>query len=331
MWTNEGTHGLDGHQAPTCHSIDRQQSIPGGASNTDTQTNTRTGATQTAMRYPSSPKFAWVCEQQSSHVVEMTVRGKVNRAKFYRELASSILGTPTLRKNLSGTISTSSLPAHSPTLQRLQLTSSASIGELLPQPTGPPRLPRYIKNDHEALLFQAFFKEAVRESSLENWRIRKVTITYYLEDDTMKIDEVVSDNNGIWGGPFLTRRVLPNLEVPGSNLGIQDLVVGKQITVFGKTFQIYGCDERTRKYLGRQGLECLPNVPDERITDTFTEFRKEFQSRETGADQDKYRGKTMYPMKTHMEALRGRHTRPLGAEKRAFKYGAQKLSFKLLE
>jgi EF-hand domain-containing protein 1 len=256
---------------------------------------------------------------------------KVNRSKVLQRIgSSSILNTSkTLSKNLSGTISTSSLPAYSPTLQRLQLTSSASIGELLPAPTGPPRLPNYIKNDHETLMFKAYFKEAVRESPLENWRIRKVTITYYLEDNTMKIDEVVSDNNGIWGGPFLTRRVLPNLDVPGTTLGILDLVVGKQITVFSKTFQIYGCDLRTRKYLDRRGIECLPDVPEERITDEFMEYRKDFQSRETGADLDKYRGKTMYPMKTHMEALRGRHTRPLGAEKRSFEYGAQKLSFKL--
>eukprot|EP00942_MAST-04A_sp_MAST-4A-sp1_P007225 g7225.t1 len=102
---------------------------------------------------------------------------KVNRSKVLQRIgSSSMLSTSrTLSKNLSGTISTSSLPAYSPTLQRLQLTSSASIGELLPAPTGPPRLPSYIKNDHEALMFKAYFKEAVRESPLENWRIRKVT------------------------------------------------------------------------------------------------------------------------------------------------------------
>ena len=43
--------------------------------------------------------------------------------------------------------------------------------------------------------------------------------------------------------------------MPGTNLGILDLVVGNQITVFSKTFQIYGCDERTRKYLDRRGIE----------------------------------------------------------------------------
>ena len=211
----------------------------------------------------------------------------------------------------------------------MQLTSSASIGELLPAPTGPPALPKYITEDHMKLTFQAYFKEAVRESADESWRIRKCVITYFLVDDTVRMDEIVGDNTGIWGGPFLSRRKLSRKDGSGPLL-YTDFLVGKQVEVFSRTFQVYGCDQRTRNYLESRGIFCEPDVPAGMITDSFTKSRSEFQSRETGADLTKFRGKTMYPMKTHIEALLGRHTRPFGSEKRAFDYGNQALSLRLV-
>ena len=43
----------------------------------------------------------------------------------------------------------------------------------------------------KVLRFYAFFKEAVVESPTENYRVRNVTILYYLEDDTLQINEPV--------------------------------------------------------------------------------------------------------------------------------------------
>jgi hypothetical protein len=37
--------------------------------------------------------------------------------------------------------------------------------------------------------FYGFFKEAVVESALENYRVRKVIIFYYLEDNSLSITE----------------------------------------------------------------------------------------------------------------------------------------------
>ncbi len=39
----------------------------------------------------------------------------------------------------------------------------------------------------QVLCFYAYFKEAVHESNLENHRIRKCEILYYLEDDSMQV------------------------------------------------------------------------------------------------------------------------------------------------
>jgi len=43
--------------------------------------------------------------------------------------------------------------------------------------------------DRHVLRFYGFFKEAVVESALENYRVRKVIIFYYLEDNSLSITE----------------------------------------------------------------------------------------------------------------------------------------------
>ena len=258
---------------------------------------------------------------------------KVDRSKVLARVGSnSLLRTSqTLSRNLPGTLSTTSLPVHSKTREKMQKTSSASIGQLLPAPSGPSALPKFITEDHSKLTFQAYFKEAVRESADECWRVRKLTITYFLVDDTVQMHEVGPDNSGIWGGPFLSRRKLPKAnDVTGRDMHWTDFIVGNEFECFSRTFHIYGCDDKTRKYMEKRGIPLSPNTPDEDITDDFSVKRKAFQSRETGADLTVFRGKQMYPMKTHMEALRGRHTRPHGAEKRAFDYEGQVLSIRLV-
>ena len=49
--------------------------------------------------------------------------------------------------------------------------------------------PPWIKFDRKVLRFYAYFQEHVVESRLENYRIRKVAIYYYLSDDTIYVTE----------------------------------------------------------------------------------------------------------------------------------------------
>lgn len=85
--------------------------------------------------------------------------------------------------------------------------------------------PQWIAYDRRVLRFFGFFKEPVVESAKENFRIRKVTIFYYLEDGTMHIGEPREDNSGIPQGVFLKRHVA-ELD-SGEVLGIQHLNVGR--------------------------------------------------------------------------------------------------------
>ncbi len=49
----------------------------------------------------------------------------------------------------------------------------------------------------QVLRFYGYFKESVVESNIENHRVRKVILYYYLEDDSMHVAEPRQDNSGI--------------------------------------------------------------------------------------------------------------------------------------
>ena len=54
--------------------------------------------------------------------------------------------------------------------------------------------------------FFGYFKEAVVESRLENFRLRKMILMYFLEDHTVMIIEPKEVNSGVPQGNFLKRR-----------------------------------------------------------------------------------------------------------------------------
>lgn len=49
----------------------------------------------------------------------------------------------------------------------------------------------------QVLRFFGFFQEAVTESNIENHRVRRVVVLYYLADDTLQVTEPKQDNSGI--------------------------------------------------------------------------------------------------------------------------------------
>lgn len=59
------------------------------------------------------------------------------------------------------------------------------------------------------LRFFCFFQEPVVENPNENYRIRKCTLYYYLDDDSIMIEEMKTENSGVPQGMFLKRHKLP--------------------------------------------------------------------------------------------------------------------------
>jgi len=120
-----------------------------------------------------------------------------------------------------------------------------------------PQVPQWLAFDRRVLRFFAFFKEPVVESASENFRVRRVTIFYYLEDGTVHMGEPREDNSGIPQGVFL-RRHMAELD-SGEPLGIEHLTVGADLSLYGRTFHITGCDAFTREFLTAQGIAVAPD------------------------------------------------------------------------
>lgn len=58
-------------------------------------------------------------------------------------------------------------------------------------------VPATVAYDKKVLRFFGYFKQTVYESPNEFYRVRPVTILYYLEDDSMQIYEDPVENSGI--------------------------------------------------------------------------------------------------------------------------------------
>ena len=96
--------------------------------------------------------------------------------------------------------------------------------------------------------FFGYFKESVVESRLENYRIRKLIILYYLEDHTIMINEQKETNSGTPQGLFLKRQMV--LKQDGSNTPFlpTDFRVGLDVGILGRAIRIFDCDQYTREF-----------------------------------------------------------------------------------
>ncbi|KAJ0393663.1 hypothetical protein P43SY_003682 [Pythium insidiosum] len=175
-----------------------------------------------------------------------------------------------------------------------------------------PFCPNFIANDKKVLCFGAYFLEAVHESNLENYRVRKCEVFYYLEDDTIQITEPKIENSGILQGNFVKRHRIPKPESDAQGnmqyFTVRDMNVGAELTFYGRTFHLITADPFTRQHLAQRGVVVPPN--EEPPRDAYTEIRFAHMSRETGMDPNANYGKKQYPMKEFMEARLGKFARP---------------------
>lgn len=107
-----------------------------------------------------------------------------------------------------------------------------------------PADPIWLRHDKQVLRFFGYFQEHVVEDPNENYRIRKVIIMYYLDDDTIHIMEPRVENSGIPQGVFLKRGKVP-LPDGSRHYHWSDLNVGMDFAVHGRVFRIVDCDEFT--------------------------------------------------------------------------------------
>lgn len=111
--------------------------------------------------------------------------------------------------------------------------------------------PTFVRLDKQVLRFYGYFKESVVESQLENCRIRKIVICYYLEDKSIEIKEPKQTNSGTPQGQFLKRQVVNKPD--GYPFMPDDFCIGADTGIYGRIIRIYDCDAYTRAFYERQG------------------------------------------------------------------------------
>ena len=86
------------------------------------------------------------------------------------------------------------------------------------------------------------------ESRLENFRIRKFIIFYYLEDKSIMITEPKQTDSGVPQGAFLKRHMVLKQDGSGLPFMPEDFAVGADIGIYGRQIRITDCDSYTRQF-----------------------------------------------------------------------------------
>jgi len=161
----------------------------------------------------------------------------------------------------------------------------------------------WLNNAGQVIRFFGYFKEAVNESAAETYRVRKVTIFYYMEDGTIQINEHAQENSGIPQGTFLKRCIIPRAGNTGGAYQLSDLVIGQTMEVYKRTYFIVDADSNARQVCEMYPEDDYPALPYP--TDQYTTTRSMHMAKETGADLSVKRNVKKGPMKKFMEASLG--------------------------
>jgi len=82
------------------------------------------------------------------------------------------------------------------------------------------------------------------ESAHENFRVRRCDFYYYLDDDTIHVNEPKSENSGIPQGYFVKRHRVKKNE--NEYYHWKDFNLQTEISFYGKVFRICDCDDFTK-------------------------------------------------------------------------------------
>eukprot|EP01135_Chromosphaera_perkinsii_P012113 Nk52_evm51s2579 gene=Nk52_evmTU51s2579 len=161
---------------------------------------------------------------------------------------------------------------------------------------GNPGVPAWVAYDRQVLRFYAYFQEAVHEKREEQYRVRKCSIYYYLEDDTIQVIEGRITNSGIPQGTLIRRHRIPKEggksrkcsggsddsgtvadylddEDKSEFFTIDDFNIDKEFVFYGRCYKITDCDEFTRNFLTKLG--CKLNDPVATPGDPYTTHRNQ--------------------------------------------------------
>jgi Ca2+-binding EF-hand superfamily protein len=111
------------------------------------------------------------------------------------------------------------------------------------------RYPDWKTLDNKVLRFYGYFTERVPESPVETLRVRRVTVLYYLADNTVAVNEnaVAGGNSGMRSGCIMSRHA-------DSSVSVRSLGLGEFLTLRGRDVTLVDCDPFTREFFAKMGL-----------------------------------------------------------------------------
>jgi len=137
--------------------------------------------------------------------------------------------------------------------------------------------PAWVAFGSQVLRFYGYFKEPVYSSANETFRVRKVVIMFFLEDDTIQIVEPQVKNSGIPQGNFLRRHRAKKDD--DSYVNVSDFHINSEFSLYGRTFFITDADKFTHEFLSKLGQDSASNttIPE----DPYTNNRETVEFAET--------------------------------------------------
>mmetsp|Transcript_24763 Transcript_24763/g.57220 ORF Transcript_24763/g.57220 Transcript_24763/m.57220 type:complete len:1092 (-) Transcript_24763:164-3439(-) len=112
--------------------------------------------------------------------------------------------------------------------------------------------PSWVTDSGKVLRFKCFFEEDIKayqtfqESFSTKKRVRKVTVDFFLADNSIAMNETKIANSGLPQGRFVARTKLQKPD--GSFFEAMDFIVGGEFALNNRVFKVVDADTRTRKY-----------------------------------------------------------------------------------
>ncbi|KAH0785038.1 EF-hand domain-containing family member C2 isoform X2 [Histomonas meleagridis] len=185
------------------------------------------------------------------------------RTRFHKSQAFTFKnGVPAINETAPG-IGGTLLPGQQPPKEAISSTTVYNQFHASQNISSGETVPAWVAFGSQVLRFYGYFKEPVFSSQVENYRVRHVTILFFLEDDTIQILEPQQKNSGIPQGTFLRRHRARKDD--DSYVTIADFTVGGEFTLYGRTFFISSCDDFTREFMEKlnRPMGDLSTVPDD--------------------------------------------------------------------
>lgn len=108
---------------------------------------------------------------------------------------------------------------------------------------------------------------------MENYRVRKCNIYYYLSDSTIHVNEPKGENSGILQGLFIKRqKITKKLGDNSSFYTWEDLQIGININFFERVFRIVDADDFTKEFYNYIGTPL--NQPETLPVDSYDTYKQ---------------------------------------------------------